>query len=62
MRKQAASSLTALTKSRPADSAMQDAWVNAVLPMITDPESTAQAKVAGCVYDLIIEVSERERV
>ena len=37
------------------DLTFQEAWVGAVLPVITDPETTAQVKVAFCVYDLIID-------
>jgi hypothetical protein len=55
VRKQAIGALSDLTNNRPADNNIQDAWVSAVLPMITDPESSVQMKVAISVKELILE-------
>ena len=57
VRKQAVIALTDLAKLRASDSSVQDAWVGAVLPMITDPESSVQMKVATSVQALILDTS-----
>lgn len=55
VRKQAVSALSDLARSRTADSAILDAWVAAVLPMISDPESSVQVKVALSVQEILLD-------
>lgn len=55
VRKQAVTALSDLARSRTADSAILDAWVAAVLPMITDPESSVQVKVALSVQEILLD-------
>jgi hypothetical protein len=53
-RKQALSSLTDLVVARPADAALQEAWVAAALPLATDPESSVQQKLAQSAHELLV--------
>lgn len=54
MRKQAVSTLSYLLQSRPVDAAIQDAWIDATLPLVLDVESSIQAKVCQAVCDIVI--------
>ena len=54
VRKQAIVSLSAILQCRPLDSMLQDAWLDAVLPLILDPETTVQSKVTQSVFDIIL--------
>ena len=55
VRKQALMALTDFARSRPVDITIQETWIHAVLPLVTDPESSVQMKVALSVYELIFE-------
>ena len=54
MRKQAAQTLTQLLQARPADSALQEAWIEAVLPLVLDVETSIQLKACQAVCDVLI--------
>jgi hypothetical protein len=54
VRKQAVSTLSSLLQARPMDTAIQEAWIDAALPLVLDVESTIQAKVCQAVCDIII--------
>lgn len=55
VRKEAVNVISQLLTSRPGDAMLQQQWVNTVMPLAMDPESSVQAKVASCAYDVIIE-------
>lgn len=54
VRKQAIMSLSAILQCRPVDKLLQEAWIDAVLPLILDPETSVQAKVTQSVFDIIL--------
>ena len=54
VRKQAAVSLTTLLQDRPLDSLLQEAWIEFVLPLVLDPESSIQSKACQSVYDIVL--------
>ena len=54
VRKQAIMSLSAILQCRPVDTLLQEAWIDAVLPLVLDPETSVQAKVTQSVFDIIL--------
>lgn len=55
VRKQAMLSLTELLVARPADALIQDVWVQSVIPMTFDAESSVANKVAESLHSLLFD-------
>lgn len=55
VRKQAMLSLTELLTARPADALIQDMWIQAVIPMTFDAESSVANKVAESLHTLLFD-------
>ena len=53
VRKQAVSSLTELLLARPSDALIQDMWLQSILPMAYDPESTIVSKAAELMHRVL---------
>jgi hypothetical protein len=54
VRKQAVVTLTHLLSSMRTDSTLQQVWIESVLPLVHDPETTIQTKICQGVIDLIL--------